>query len=285
MNNELIFTTIAQAKRLTKLSYIGGVAVSQKLVKNTKVSGHYTYCIYLAPANSSGYNVCANSSPECREGCLATSGHAAIDINSGHDVIGSARRRKSQLINEHPEFFMRWVIAEMKHYQAKAKRDGYQFSARLNGTSDIDFTKILVDGKTIFEIFPEVTFYDYTKNINRYANKPANYHLTFSYTGRNWDKCVRLLNDGYNVAVIFNIGKGKKLPDYYKGCEVIDGDLTDLRVGEAKGIIIGLRWKRIANKVVNDKIKSSIFVIQPDDPYAGMALSKVNAGEYLHPKS
>jgi hypothetical protein len=39
---------------------------------------------------------------------------------------------------------------------------------RLNGTSDIPFENIkFMDGKNIFELFPEIQFYDYTKIPNR----------------------------------------------------------------------------------------------------------------------
>lgn len=259
------FTTMAQAKKLTGVSYLGGVNISAKMIKNQKVSGHYTYCIYLAPYNLSGYNVCQNSTQHCQQGCLATSGRAAMDIQSGANIIKRARIIKTRLFVEQTEFFMQWVIAEINNFKAKALKDGYGFSVRLNGTSDIDYAKVLIGGKNIFEIFPETQFYDYTKNIDRYINKPINYHLTFSYTGLNWDLCKTLLDSGQNVAMVFNLSKKKALPISYNGYSVTNGDLTDLRIDEAKGVIVGLYWKNIADKVVNAKIKNSIFAIQADD--------------------
>ena len=75
------FTTIAQAKKETGLSYLGGIATSAKIDHSRKYSHQYTYGLYLAPANVSGYNVCSHSTSECRLGCLNTSGRAGIETN------------------------------------------------------------------------------------------------------------------------------------------------------------------------------------------------------------
>ena len=259
------FTTIAAAKKQTGLSYIGAINSSAKLMKNKKKSHQYTYAIYLAPAKTSGYNVCPFSTPECRKGCLNTSGRAGMEIMSGKTKTQQCRIRKTRLFYEEPEFFMAWMLAEIKYYQQKAKKDGYYFSIRINATSDIDWANVTVNGKTLFEIFPDVEFYDYTKNHNKFNGKPINYHLTYSYTGRNWKLCKALLKEGYNIAMVFNIKKNQPLPTHYKGYEVINGDLTDYRIADAKGIIVGLKWKNIANKEAEREVLQSCFVVQPDD--------------------
>lgn len=257
------FTTIAQAKKQTGLSYLGGVATSAKIDHSRKYSHQYTYGLYLAPANTSGYNVCSHSTPECRLGCLNTSGRAGIEEFSGLDHIKSARIKKTKLFFEHTAFFMEWLMAEIMAAKAKAIRDGYFFSVRLNCTSDIDWTKVLVDGKNIFQIFSDIQFYDYTKNYNKFNEKPSNYHLTYSYTGRNAELCEVLLNKGFNVAMVFNVKHESQLPKTYNGYQVINGDLTDYRIDDAKGIIIGLKWKRIANRVNEKKVLNSCFVVNP----------------------
>ena len=256
------FTTIADAKKQTGLSYLGNINSSAKLIKNKKVSGHYTYCIYFAPAKESGYNVCPYSTPECRLGCLATSGRAGMELTAGKKMIHDCRVKKTKLFFEETAYFMAWMIAEIKYYQRKAQKDGFSFSVRLNGTSDIDWVKVFVDGKNIFSIFPDVPFYDYTKNPNKFFSKPDNYHLTFSYTGRNAHICEALLNKGENVAIVFNIMKDKPLPETLFGYKVIDGDLTDLRLKDAKGVIVGLRWKKISNKDAEKKVLASPFVVK-----------------------
>jgi len=258
------FTTISQAKKDTGLSYLGGVSISAKIMHSQEYSHQHTYAIYLAPANTSGYNICSHSTPECRMGCLNTSGRAAIEIFSGVDRIKNARIKKTRLFYEDTEFFINWMFAEIKNKQAKAKREGFYFSVRLNATSDIDWQNVKIGGKTIFEIFSDIQFYDYTKNHNKFNYVAPNYHLTYSYTGRNWNKCVDLLAKGHNIAMVFNVKKESDIPATYKGYKVVNGDLTDYRVDDAKGIIIGLKWKRIADRQAETKILNSCFVVKPE---------------------
>lgn len=254
------FINRSQAKKQTGLSYIGNINSSAKMVKNQKVSNNYTYVIYLAPATTSGYNTCKYSTPECRMGCLNNSGRVKVEDFSGKNTIRNARIKKAKLFFEHQEFFMNWVVAEIKSYQAKAKRDGYDFSVRLNGTSDIDWTEIRLNGQTIFEIFPDVQFYDYTKNFRMYNKQlPKNYHLTFSYSGRNEKKSLELLSKGFNVAVVFN---SPEFPKKWNGYKVINGDLTDYRPLDGNGVVVGLKYKEMTNKELNEKLLNSCFVVQ-----------------------
>ena len=257
------FTTRGKAKKQTGVNYLGNINSSAKLIKNEKVSENYTYVIYLSPANQSGYNVCPFSTPECRLGCLATSGRAKIERWANMDVIQKARLIKTKLLFENEEFFMRLMVAEMKAYQKKAKLDGYYFSARLNGTSDIDWETIKIDGKNIFEIFPEVQFYDYTKSYKKIVdNRVKNYHLTYSYTGRNTAKCIKVLRAKKNIAIIFNIPKNQAYPKTWNGFKVINGDRTDFRPYEGDGVVVGLKWKNIADRKMNETIRASCFVEQ-----------------------
>ena len=257
------FTTRAQASKQTKLSYLGGVATSAKIMHSQEFSHQHTYAVYLAPANTSGYNVCSHSTPECRKGCLATSGRAAIEIFSGTNRIKNARIVKTRLFHENQDFYMQWMIAEIKAKQILASKKGFYFSVRLNATSDIDWQKVYYKSKTIFEIFPEISFYDYTKNANKFDDIAPNYHLTLSYTGRNWDKCLNVLSKGHNVAMVFNVKHERDLPAMYEGFKVINGDLTDFRIDDAKGIIVGLKWKHIADRQAEKEVLNSCFVVNP----------------------
>ncbi len=260
------FTSIAQARKETGLAYLGNINSSAKMKKNKKVSGQYTYILYLAPAKQSGYNVCSHSTPECRLGCLATSGHAGMELVSGATRIKNSRIKKSRMFYENPAYFMAWMIAEIKYYQHKAKKDGFKFSIRLNGTSDIDWANVRMNGRNIFEMFSNVQFYDYTKNPNKLIDKPVNYHLTFSYTGRNWNACEAILEHGGNIAVVFNVHKKKPLPSTFKGYTVLNGDLTDYRPADKKGAVIGLYWKHIGNKDIEAQILNCCFVVAENAP-------------------
>ena len=255
------FTNRTQATKETKLSYLGGVSTSAKIAHSQKYSHQHTYAIYLAPAKTSGYNTCSHSTPECRMGCLNTSGRAGIEIFTGTCRIKNARIAKTKLFYEHPEFFMAWMIAEIKAKRALAESKGFYFSVRLNATSDIDWQNVRINGLNIFEIFSDVQFYDYTKNASKFDNLAPNYHLTLSYTGRNWSECQTALSNGHNVAVVFNAKKESELPKTFKGFNVVNGDLTDYRVDDAKGIIVGLKWKRIADRKAEKAVLNSCFVV------------------------
>lgn len=262
--SKLVFTTISMACRLLQLSYLGGINLSAKMIKNIKVNV-MTYSLNLSPAETSGYDVCSHSTAECRAGCLATSGHAKMDIQSGKTIISSARIKKTKLFFEHQEFFMDWLIAELKSYQKQAIKKNMIFSARLNTISDIDWASVYHRGKNIFEMFPEIFWYDYTKNPNKFNNKPENYHLTFSYTGRNWNVCKTLLQRGFNVAMVFNVKKETELPTHFENYVVINGDENDVRFNDPKGVIVGLKFKHIADKAAEAEVTKSMFVVQPTD--------------------
>ena len=255
------FTTCLDAYKQTGIFKLGGVNISSKIKKNQKV-GQLTYIVYLAPASQSGYNVCHNSTPECRLGCLSTSGRALMDINSNKNIILNSRIKKSKLFFEHYDFFMNWLFAEIRNAKNLAAKKGYEFSVRLNGTSDIDWYEQKLNNINVFDAFPDVQFYDYTKNPAKFSHLPENYHLTFSYSGHNVETCKKILAKGYNVAVVFNIKNSNQLPETFLGYPVINGDLSDYRPNDGKGVIVGLKWKKIANKADNEAIKNSVFVVQ-----------------------
>ena len=259
------FVNITQARKLAKISYLGMTNQSAKLEKNFKVFNVLTYSLYLSPSHTSGYEVCPESTPECRMGCLNTSGLAKVETFSGRTNIKDARIAKTRLLVEHQEFFMNLLVAEIESAIRKAKKIDALFSIRLNCTSDVDWANTLLNGKNIFEIFPEIQFYDYTKIFKKFATKPENYHLTYSFTGYNWAFCQKVLEMGYNIAMVFNLDKKDKLPMSYKGVEIISGDLSDYRVNDAKGVIVGLVWKKIANKKHNEIVRFSHFCVQPEN--------------------
>ena len=106
---------------------------------------------------------------------------------------------------------------------------------------DIGWELIKVNGLNIFEMFPDVQFYDYCKSPKRMLNfidgkLPPNYHLTFSRSEKNWETCLIILACGGNVAAVFR----DKLPKKYMGYRVIDADKNDLRFLDPKNVICGL---------------------------------------------
>ncbi len=241
-------------------SYIGNVNHSAKMQHGIAINVD-TFAIYLAPSNLSGKNVCAKATKECIMGCLNTSGRVKMDV---HNTIVPARIRKTKAFYDNRENFMKLLTNEIRLAKGRADRKGNAFAVRLNGTSDLSPVLFKHEGKTLMEIFPDVTFYDYTKIDNRVKvmEQYPNYDLTFSYTGYNWNECETMLNNNVRVAVIFDVKAGKPLPKTFNGFEVIDGDLSDYRPADPKKCIVGLRWKHIANKANNEAIRNSPFVVK-----------------------
>ena len=155
------------------ISYLGNVAQSAKL-RHSYYHQVSTYGIYLAPSTLSGFNVCPNSD-YCKENCLNESGHNKVELlakrakaqETGEDFsdsdINLARILKTRLFFANREVFMRLAVHEINNAMKRAKTIGHFFSVRLNCTSDISPTAFTLDGKNILQIFPNVSFYDYTK--------------------------------------------------------------------------------------------------------------------------
>ena len=255
--SELKYTNRAKAKDETKLSYLGGVSLSSKIAKS-KVLDTLTYVLYLAPADLSGFNVCPKATSECKALCLHESGHNRIDIHK--NIINNARIEKTKLFFQNRKYFMQWLYAEIIAYKNMADSKGYKFSVRINGTSDLSPEIFKLDNFNILQLLPNIQFYDYTKVLNRYKllSKYKNYHLTFSYSGKNWDECQIALKNNMNVAVVFE----KHIPKKFKGFTVINGDVTDLRYMDKKNVIVGLKYK----KVRINNIENSEFVVKTLDP-------------------
>lgn len=260
--NTMTFSNVASAKRMTGLSYLGSVASSSKIAKGLKFNER-TYILYLAPASVSGYNTCPMSTNECREACLAESGHNRIDVKENR--INKSRIKKTKLFFEERNFFMAWLVAEITKAYTEAIKDGYRFSVRLNGTSDIDPTTFKYNGKNILEIFPNVSFYDYTKVSKRFRllEKYPNYDLTYSFSGYNLTECIELLETKRGrVAMVF---EGKRLPIEWGGFKVIDGDEYDMRYIDDEGVIVGLKFKKVRKKI---DTANNPFIIPMDSSFS-----------------
>jgi len=250
----MVYQNKAQAKRTTKLSYLGGIATSSKIAKGLKYD-EMTFILYLAPAKMSGYEVCPMRSEECTAACLNESGHNRIDIHD--NTINKARIAKTKLFFKQRDFFMRWLQDEIIAAKKKAAAAGMKFSVRLNGTSDLSPEQFHLNGKNILEIFPDVQFYDYTKVPKRIqlTKKYSNYDVTFSYSGTNGVDCMNALLQDVRVAVVF-----EELPESFWGYPVIDGDAYDMRYLDDT-VIVGLKYKKVRNKLDQEKSK---FVISKD---------------------
>jgi hypothetical protein len=212
-----------------------------KFAKSGKAElGYLTVGLSLAAADESGYNVCPNSTPGCREACIYDSGYARI---FGGVKMGRIAKTRAWFQNR-PEFKV-MLVKELEWWQRKAVEMNRKLVCRLNTFSDIAWEKVW---PSIFTQFPDVIYYDYTKNFLRAMSRklPPNYDLTFSRSETNHNECLVVLKRGGRVAVPFGgCGSRKRepLPKMFDGYRVINGDDHDLRFLDPKGVWVGLYAK------------------------------------------
>lgn len=211
-----------------------------KTVKG-QAKGYLTGILYLAPAKLSGFEVCPGRSAGCTASCLNTAGRGAFTSTQ------KARIRKTKEYFVDKQAFVTKLNKEIYALKKKAMKMGLEPCVRLNGTSDLSWEENVVPQN------PDVQHYDYTKRYDRMleylAGKlPKNYHVTFSLSESNLPKALEVLGRGGNVAVVFDTKKGQALPLVWNGFPVVDGDLSDLRFLDPKGVVVGLRAKGRAKK-------------------------------------
>lgn len=220
-----------------------GIDTNAKTKKGQK-KGYRTAITYLAPSDASGVmNTCPAASKGCRVACLFTSGRGRMN------PIMEARINKTKFLFNDQQGFLDQLAKELaSHIKSSARKD-LTPTARLNGTSDIDWENYIYPetGLNVFDSFPSLQFYDYTKRVGRMANflrgsLPKNYHLTFSYSeNTSEDTVIDILGKGGNVAVVY---KDELPPFDFGGWEVINGDEDDLRFLDGQGEIVGLKYKQ-----------------------------------------
>lgn len=236
---------------MTKRKNILSVNADSKTSKGTKI-GFLTAALFGAPAKLSGYQVCPMSPlAQCEKPCLNSAGRGKFNS------VQKARINKTKRFFEDRENFMLDLIYSINALVRKAEREGLTPLVRLNATTDIRWENIRHDGLTIFEHFPDVQFYDYTKIPNR-KNIPKNYDLTFSYSGVDtYQKAVQKAKQNKNlkrIAVVFS--HKERIPQTFQGLPVVSGDDTDVRHMDGEGVIVSLFAKGDAKK------DTSGFVVQ-----------------------
>lgn len=252
------------------IAYLGNHSQSMKM-RLSKENGTITYCLYLAPANMSGYEVCP-CSQFCRKFCLNGSGHNKADIlvrGEEESKINKGRIKRTRLFFENKPLFMQLLIHEIDKTRRYAEKHGMGFSVRLNGTSDLSPEDFVYEGKNILEIYPDVQFYDYTKCNDRFelVKKYNNYDLTFSYNGINWNDCERFLNMGGRVAVVFHT---PEMPKKFNGYPVVNGNLYDMRYLDETKSVVHLEYHVTAKNYRKDPVTGRLKYYPPKTPFVIM---------------
>ena len=215
---------------------------STKTVKGESI-GYLTGIVYLVP----DAKLCPHAKlAGCLAACLNSAGRGAFNS------VQAARQAKTQFFYQHQNAFMLSMAADIWTLQHKAAKLGLKPLVRPNGTSDILYENLkVIDNKNIFQLFPDVQFYDYTKHParNLEGKTAGNYDLTYSYSGITPHNVTikGILNPGNaRVAVVFD--KVENIPSTFRGWTVIDGDNTDVRHIEPKAVVVALYAKGKAVK-------------------------------------
>lgn len=212
------------------------VDTNAKTIKGQS-KGYLTGILYLTPADLSGRNVCPHASAGCRAACLYSAGRGAFNN------VKSARLRKTLAFFKDKNAFVADLKADIAALIKKAEKAGMLPCVRLNGTSDIPWHNF-----DIMQSFPDVPFYDYTPNKARMmeyleGKLPSNYSLTFSRKEDNAPACDEVMARGGNIAAVF-----KNTPETWKGKPCFNGDESDLRFLDPRGVIVALKAKGKAKK-------------------------------------
>lgn len=232
------------------------IDTNAKTVKGQKY-GYMTGILYMAPSTISGHNTYPMAKvAQCEKACLYSAGRGAFNS------VQQSRIDKAKWFHANKQTFMEQLVVDIKKLIRKAEKAGMIPLVRLNGTSDIRWENVRFDygfgneQVTIFDLFPDVQFYDYTKMANR-ENLPSNYDLTFSYSGvSSYAKYIeQAKTKGMRIAVVFRTRK--QIPAKFMGLDCVDGDDSDIRHIDPKGVIVALYAKGAA------KTDVSGFVVDP----------------------
>lgn len=205
--------------------------------------GFLTGIMYLAPFKSTKYNTCSMAQiAQCGEACLYTAGRGAMSN------VMTGRINKTLWFYEDRNSFMVQLALNIRQLINKANKSNLIPLVRLNGTSDIRWENVAftdtngIEYNNIMEAFPNIQFYDYTKDVNR-KNIPSNYDLTFSYSGViEYQPYVnKAIANGMRIAVVFR--DVASIPSSFKGMKVIGGDNSDIRHLEDKSVVVALYAK------------------------------------------
>jgi len=221
-----------------------------KIQKGTKL-GYLSFILHLAPADLSGRETCPKRTAGCTSACLNTAGRGGM-FKRGEttNMIQQARIRKTRMFFEAREEFMAQLEKDIRLGIKQASKLGLTPVFRLNGTSDLSWEKY-----GIIDKFPQVQFYDYTKVLGRKVQHLKNYHLTFSAADGNDSDVQKAVDQGMNVAVVFD-----RLPESYMGRTVEDADQHDLRFLDPKGTVAGLKAKGRAKKDTTGFVRKTIIL-------------------------
>jgi hypothetical protein len=187
------------------------------------------------------FNLCPMASKGCAAACLSRSGQSGMPAQQRAQAVRTA------FILSHPYHAGVLIGHEVRLALSKSS----QVNLRLNTTSDIRWEMVAPAAMRALAA-AGVLLYDYTAWSPADRQASDQYSLTYSAkepAKTSDDYLTAILSSGGNVAMPFTTGKGQALPVEWHGFRVIDGDESDERRNDPRGVVVGLRakgfeWKR-----------------------------------------
>ena len=208
----------------------------QRRKRHSKSKRYLSSILHLAPHKLSGFDVCPMAKA-CAQLCVNYNGKGQMRVEAFENMADSdlwlldniaealqhpvhaARIGKTRLLKLAPELFAELLEQDLKRFVAYCAKHSRFPLCRPNGTSDIAWEATRFErfgNRTIFEQFPSVQFYDYTKLYRRAVNfarglLPSNYDLTFSRDESNGAKARKIVDMGGRVAIVVRSKRMRKL--------------------------------------------------------------------------
>lgn len=262
---------LRKLKQLWSIGYLLNIDANPKTVKGQK-RGYMTAVLYLAPYLTSGHNVCPMAVVAgCWKACLNVQGRGGMKVGGkrirtpagmvpSNDIQRARIQRTKFWVEDRPEF-CKQLVKEIDAFLKRAERKGLTPVIRLNGMSDIQWERIDIAhemgtgaGMTIFALYPDVQFYDYTKIAKRFKRTlPSNYYLCLSYSDANakyaascWEAHGQ---HGASLVMVYRtLDDIAEARNWYAECNVnfVDGDADDLRFLDPPKSVVALKAKGTA---------------------------------------
>jgi len=222
---------------------------SAKASKATEY-GYLNAIHYMAPHTIAGVgNLCPFASPGCAASCLGYhTGQASMvkdaDNTQNKNSVRLSRDTKARQFMTQRPAYMREVHKQAKRVIAKAHKMGLKPALRFNGSTDVANAP-----REIAAAYPEVPVNEYTKSVrfaleNAAGMHPANLTVCFSRSEINEADCVKVLEAGGLVSVVFH----GEIPATWNGFPTVDGDKHDLLHKQPKGHVVALKAKGAAKR-------------------------------------
>lgn len=201
-----------------------------------------------------GVNACPFAGM-CKATCLNTAGRGGIPMATYaaaasplRNNVEDGRFRRSHAFYTNRPAFIATLFRDMRRLVKHAAEQDMVPALRLNGTSDIDWSRDYPE-VVGYAVGLGITLYDYTKRPVDYdATSPVHHTYSVDVSPARVRRAVAYMQAGGTAAVVFATPKGQALPATWQGFPVVDGDLTDARFLDPRGVVVGLHAKGKAKR-------------------------------------